>query len=159
MTETVLYRFDGSDSLARFGVFVILTGAGAGPIVFVLFNFVFKTDWITTIAWVLGISTVIFVGLRSSIVVTNQRTTITKKWLFIPYWRCSAAEIEDVWYGGDWGDDTDALGIVVKLGKKEVDIGSRKTMHELYRALLPLSVKAKYYAQQRAPGDSQKPRT
>jgi hypothetical protein len=46
-----------------------------------------------------------------------------------------------VWYGGDWGLEEGASGVVVRLGVRrgEDHIGSAKTMRTQYDALFPLS--------------------
>lgn len=121
-------------------VFIVLCGGGGGPIVFMLFGMAFQTSLLKTIAWVLGMGAVIFFGLRSTMVVTESQVTITKKWFFVPYWRWTAAAIDDVWFGGDWGEEDGALGVVVQLGKDEVHIGSTRTMRELHDKLWPLSI-------------------
>jgi hypothetical protein len=77
----------------------------------------------------------IIIGLRASIVVRPSRVVITRKWFFIPYWRRTGRVIEDVWFGGDWGEPEGASGVVVKLKGKEIHIGSPKTMHYLYFSL------------------------
>lgn len=78
-------------------------------------------------------------GLRSSIPVGDAETVIAKRWFFLPYYWCRGPYIEDVWYGGDWGFEDDAMGVVVKLGGKEVHLGSSDSMRHLHESLRPLS--------------------
>jgi hypothetical protein len=135
-TEPILYEFSGRNSLAQFVVWMILIhGAYLG---------------LEPYKWRYGLfpvtCLVIIAGLRGSIVVKPSRVIITKKWLFIPYWRFTAAEIEDVWREADWdAREGDSMGIVVQLGKREVTLGSAKTVNQLLRALYPLTATARRY--------------
>jgi hypothetical protein len=134
-TEPILYEFSGRNSLAQFTVWLIpihAVMAGLAP---------FK--------WRCGlfpaVCLVIIVGLRASIVVKPSRVIITKKWFFIPYWRFTAAEIEDLWSEGEWAREGDSMGIIVQLGRREVSLGSAKTVNQLLRALYPLTATARRY--------------
>jgi hypothetical protein len=101
--------------------------------------------WLPIVAWnaggVAGVAIfvvaacTVIIGLRASIVVRPSRVVITRKWFFIPYWRNTGRVIEDVWFGGDWGEPEGASGVVVKLNGKEIHIGSRRTMDQLYFSL------------------------
>jgi hypothetical protein len=101
--------------------------------------------WLPVVAWHVGGVVGVFIftlaalavisGLRTTVVVRPSRIVITRKWFFIPYWRYTGQVIEDVWFGGDWGEPEGASGVVVKLRGKEIHIGSRKSMHYLYSSL------------------------
>jgi hypothetical protein len=126
-----------------------LLGFGALPIPFMIYG---CGGWKGTLA-VMALFSAIAIGLRSSIVVTEGCTVITRRWFFIPYWRRSAPGIDDVWFGGDWGDEDGAMGVVVEMRGKEIHLGSSKTMRQLHAALFPLSAKGKRLAQQAAATD------
>jgi hypothetical protein len=117
----------------------IVVSALVGPIFYKDFGWAVHAGLVGAFVIGLGIAAVLISGLRTSIVVTPTRTTITKRWLLIPYWHWSARAIDDVSYGGDWGKPHYAAGVVLLLGAKEIHIGSGKSMHALYSALLPLS--------------------
>ena len=137
--ETVLFRFTESHSRARLAIALVVTSALVGPVFYRYFVWVGHVGLVCALAFVFGVSAIFILGLRTTIVVTPTKATVTKKWLLIPYWRCSARDIDDVCYGGDWGNAHYAAGVVVLLGAKQIHIGSGKTMHALYSALLPLS--------------------
>src|SRR5262245_42020954 len=96
--------------------------------------------WLPVLAWnagggagvaIIAVALAIMIGLRASVVVRPSRVVITRKWFFIPYWRYSGRVIENVWYGGDWGEREGASGVCVQLNGKEIHIGSRRTMDYL----------------------------
>ena len=77
--------------------------------------------------------------LRFSIVVDPGSVVISRKWFGIPYSKHSGIGIEDVFYGGDYGDAEGATGVNVVLeGGREFHIGCSRLMHELYDALAAL---------------------
>jgi hypothetical protein len=131
MSDAARFKFSGRDSMAQFMAFVII---------------VHPAGWIPHNVWYLGGATafgifalavvVIIAGLRASIVIRPSRVVIVRKCFFIPYWRHSGRTIENVQFSGDWGDPEGALGVVVNLDGREIHIGSGKTMHHLYSALL-----------------------
>jgi hypothetical protein len=134
MSDVAILRFSGRDSMAQFMAFVII---------------VQSVGWIfLPVAWIplpggavsFGFLTlavvVIIAGLRASIVVKPSRVVIVRKCFFIPYWCHIGRAIEGIQFGGDWGDPEGAIGVVVILDGKELHIGSGKTMHYLYSALL-----------------------
>ena len=136
--NTPLYHFESSDSLARFSAW-ILPLCGGGIITIMLWTFGGVIAIIgAAIAVVLAV-----IGLRASISVRNSEVIIEKKWFFILYRKYVAPEIEDVWFGGDWGLEDGAMGVVVQLANQEVHIGTSKNMKELYDALLPFSAEYK----------------
>jgi len=131
--ERATFTFTGPDSLSQFMVWIvpILGGGCFLPPPFV----VWQAAGVTAAAIYTLAALAIVIGLRNSIVVTPSLVVITRSWFFIPYWRYTGRAIQDVWYGGDWGDPEGACGIVVKLDGQEVHIGSAKTMHHLYASL------------------------
>ena len=136
--QSPLFTFESRDSLAQFLV-VLLPLIGGGVVLAVFFDIAgFRGALVAALA-----SGILALGLRSSISVTRDEVRVVKKWFFIPYWSYKAAEIQDVWYGGDWGDSEGAMGVVVKLGNKEVHIGTSKTMHQVHNALFRLSARYK----------------
>lgn len=137
--EKILYRFTETHSLARVGVALVLTCAVVGPVFYQYFGWAIHSGLVAAITVSFAIATMITAGLRTSIVVTVRKTTIIKKWFFVPYRYWSAREIGEVSYGGDWGKCDYPAGVVVRLGSNDIHIGSGKTMHELYTALLPLT--------------------
>ncbi len=133
MMETT-FQFSGRDSQSQFLVFLIVMGAGALPLPLLISGFGFKDAAISSVVF----AVLVTIGLRASIVVSTAGVVITRSWFFVPYRWYTGAEIEDVWFGGDWGLPDGASGLVVKLDGREIHIGSAKTMHSLYEALLPL---------------------
>lgn len=126
------YSFESSDSLARFGAWVVhihIVGFGALAI--------FGVGGWPAVAAVLLLCGLHIAGLRASVTVGDEGVVIVKKWLFIPYKIHRAAEIADVWYGGDWGLEEGAMCVVVKLGDEEICIGTSQNMGELYCGLSP----------------------
>ena len=133
MSARETFRFTGRDSLAQLHVvFVVLFGGGCPSILMILWGY-----GATLMLVLIPLSLTIAVGLRSSIVVSDCGVTISRLWFFIPFWKHTGKSIEDVWFGGNWGLDDDAMGVVLKVDGKELHIGSRQTMHFLYDALNP----------------------
>lgn len=130
MDDVRCYAFSGRDSGSQMGMFVL--SLHLVQIVPLPFNRSWQVFFYTTVACL-----VIMAGLRFSISVKPGRVLVIKKWIFIPYWFWSAAEIEAVWYSDDWGREGEDMGVTVQLGDKEVIIGSVKTMHQLHSALRP----------------------
>ncbi|MBL0727099.1 hypothetical protein [Piscinibacter sp. HJYY11] len=127
----VRYAFESSDSLAQFTGWLL----HGHLLLFALVPFSIW-GWASVPAWLL-LGALHIAGLRASITVTDAEVVIMKKWFFIPYSRHRAPVIADVWYGGDWGLEEGAICLVVKLGDKEVTIGTSKNMRDLYVDLLP----------------------
>jgi len=123
------FKFSGRDSIAQFIAWMVT---------------VTPVPWLPVVAWnaggaagvaIIALALAIIIGLRASVVVRPSRVVITRKWFFIPYWRYTGRVIEDVWYGGDWGEPEGAFGVCVQLNGKEIHIGSRRTMDYLYFSL------------------------
>ncbi len=129
-----LYTFESADSLAQFGVWIVPVGGGG---IVGLLTFWYGGWWGAFALAAIGLA--LIVGLRASITVTDTEAVIVKKWYFVPYRTYRAAVIDDVWFGGDWGLEEGAMGVVVKLAGREVHIGTSKNMHQLHDALWPLS--------------------
>lgn len=136
MNQPPLFAFESRDALAQWLVWVIPL-LGGGLIVSMLLD----VGGVRAVMAAVVAATVVVMGLRSSISVTQAETKIVRKWFFLPYWSYRATEIQDVWYGGDWGNSEGAIGVVVKLGGKEVHIGTSKNMRELHNALFRLSAR------------------
>jgi hypothetical protein len=138
-----LFSFVGSDSLAQFtGWLLILLPA---PVtVPALLHF----GGAKAVVLLAAVGLLLLAGLRASIVVTADEAVVTKLWFLVPYRRYRAPAIKDVWYGGDWGEEETASGVVVRLGVRrgedEIHIGSAKTMHALHDALTPLSERHRF---------------
>jgi hypothetical protein len=134
--ERVTFTFTGRDSLSQFMVgFVLILGGGFPLLPF----FVWQAGGMTGTALSIVAALAVIVGLRNSIVVTPSLVVITRSWFFVPYWRHTGPAIQDVSYGGDWGDPEGACGIVVKLDGQEIHIGSARTMHHLCASLWRLA--------------------
>jgi len=134
MKEPTLFAFSERDSAAQFMFFVIASGAGGLFIPLYVWELCGAPAGVAYIVFALAV----LLGLRDSIEVTPSKTVFTRKWLFIPYRRYSAPFINDLWYDSDCGDAEGASGVVVKLGSREIYIGSAKTMRHLFRSLTPL---------------------
>ena len=134
MKETATFTFSGQDSLLQFIMWLLVFLAGGLLVPLLMWLFGGKLAAAVSIA----VALMIIFGLRASIVVTPSQVIITRKWIFIPYRRYTGPVIEDVWFGGDWGEPEGASGVVVQVNGKEIHIGSRKTMHYLHKSLYPL---------------------
>lgn len=129
-----LYSSESSDSLAQFIVWIFpMVAGGIGGYLFFAVGV-----WAGVLAG-LVFGAALIAGLRASVTVTGSEAVIVKKCFFIPYRTYRAPEINDVWFGGDWGLEEGAMGVVVKLGHEEIHIGTSKNMRALYDALWPLS--------------------
>ena len=147
MKEQPILIFSGSDSIAQFYVWLAIFGGGVIPIpLYLYFYGSLEILLVTCIA-----VTAMLLGLRYSIVVTPSRVIITRTCFFIPYRRYRAPAVDDVFFGGDFGLAEGAFGVIVKMGNKEVHIGSSKTMHVLHDALLPLIPRRVYRTRQVSP--------
>jgi hypothetical protein len=124
------FRFAGFDALPC--VVLVLTALGSVPL---LSPFGYPSG-----LYILGALVALALGLRVTIRVAPGTIHITKKWLFIPYWRVRSTQIHDVWYGGDWGLPEGAVGVVLALDRTEVHVGSSRTKRLLFDSLRPLSV-------------------
>lgn len=129
-----IFVYEGRDALAQFLVWLAPLLAG-GVILMMLLDF----GSVRAVVAAALLTALAAAGLRSSICVTEDEVTIVRKWFFVPYWRHRGREIQDVWYGGDAGMPEGAMGVVVKVGNKEIHIGTAKSMHELHHALYRLS--------------------
>ena len=130
--ERTTFTFSGRDSLSQFmAVLVLVGGGGTLPIPLIIW----AVSGMTAAAIYTLAALAVAIGFRNSIVVTPSLVVITRSWFFIPYWRYAGRAIQDVWYGGDWGEPEGASGIVVKLDGQEIHIGSRRTMHHLCESL------------------------
>lgn len=144
-----LLSFESSDSLAQFTVWIVPV-AGGGLVSLLTFDF---AGWLGVLACIL-IVVALVVGLRSSISVTDTEVVLVKKWFFVPYRTYRAPFIDDVWFGGDYGLEDGAMGVVVKLGVNEVHIGTSKNMCQLHAALWPHSAQAKKLQLNSRPGEN-----
>ena len=133
-SESILFEFNGTDSIGRFRVWIVAITVGTLPTPFWFWQF----GGVVALGAFVVSTVVIVLGLRTAVIATPERVTITRKWFSVPYWSHSANVTDDVWFEGDWGLDDDAMGVVVRLGRKEVCIGSSSTMHYLYESLTPL---------------------
>jgi hypothetical protein len=125
-----LFEFESADSLAQF--FVFMTPLVGGGVVAVL-----SLDlggWRGLVLVVLACFAVL-AGLRSKVVVYSHSVNIQRKWFFLPYRTYIAPCIDDVFYGGDWGLEEGAIGVVVRMGGQEVHLGTAKNMRFLHDAL------------------------
>lgn len=78
----------------------------------------------------------ICLGLRCSLRIEPGRVRVVRSLWGLPYRWYSAHRVEDVWYGGDWGEPEGAVALVVQLDDgREVSVGSPGTMHALRDAL------------------------
>lgn len=127
-----IFAFSGPDAGARFFLGLLLSGGGVYPIH--LWAVHWLAGWRGVEAFVL-LALVLIAGLRNEIVVSAKGVVITRRWFLVPYRRYRASRIDDVWYGGDWGEPEGAVGVVVRLGRKEIHLGSPGTMYALHRAL------------------------
>ena len=125
-----LFEFESGDSLARFSVWMVpVAGGGAASAI------AWNLGGIRVLAAMAVVCILLVLGLRSSISVRSEQVTVTRKWFFIPYKTYRAPSIEDVSYGGDYGLEEGAVGVVVRMGGKEVHLGTAKNMRFLYEAL------------------------
>ena len=147
MNGKATFHYKGRDSLSQFMMWVLILGTGSVPLPLLVWQFGGVAAAILSVA----IALVVLSGLRSSIVVFPSGVVITKSWFFVPYWRYKGPAIEDVQFSGDWGEPEGASGVVVKIKGEEIHIGSRKSMHKLHAALLPL--RARHAAQPSVQGD------
>jgi hypothetical protein len=138
MNQPPVFAFESRDALAQYLIWLAPL-LGGGVVVALLLDF----GGVRTVVAAVSAATVVAIGLRSSISVTQDEVKIVRKWFFVPYWSYKASEIQDVWYGGDWGDAHGAMGVMVKLGSKEVHIGTSKNIRELHNALFRLSARCK----------------
>ena len=136
MNTTPIFSFESRDELAQWLVWLSLfLGGGVAMAIAFGYGGVRGAGAALLAAAVLGL------GMRSSITVTTDQVTIVRKWFFVPYWSYKADEIRDVYYGGDWGSDDGATGVVVRLGDEEVHLGTSRNMRQLHDALFPLSAR------------------
>lgn len=136
MTPEPLFEFESSDALARFMTWV--APIMAIPVVLpILSEFGVLTWRVALIGCVVLTSLVLVIaaGLRSRIVIYSDRVFVQRKWFSISYQTVEGSRIDHVVYGGDWGDDYGAVGVVVDLDGKDVHIGNSKNMHFLHDAL------------------------
>lgn len=129
-SDLVFFQSESADSLAQFSVWMI-PAAGGGIVS------IFAWDWG---GWKLAAGVVLaflllIIGLRSSITVRLDQVTVARKWFFIPYRTYTASCIEDVSFGGDWGLDEGAMGVVVRMNGQDIHIGNSKNMYYLYESL------------------------
>src|SRR4051812_31239622 len=116
-----LFEFESSDSLAQFMVWIVPV-AGGGAVSAVAWNLGgFKAVFAIVVACV-----VLVLGLRSAISVYPGQVRVVRKWFFLPYKTYSAPSIEDISFGGDYGLEEGAIGVVVRMGGKDVHLGTSK---------------------------------
>lgn len=125
-----LFEFESADALARVLVwFTPLVGGGVVAVLALDFG-----GW-RALAVVALVCLAVASGLRSSISVFPNLVIVQRKWFFIPYRTYEASAIDDVSFGGDWGLEDGAVGVVVSMGGREVHLGTPKTMRFLHDAL------------------------
>jgi len=124
------YYFESTDSLAQYSIWLIVAFIGI-PSAVILLNFLSLTQFIFIPIFIIFFT----LGLRASIKVEEKGVSIIKKWYFIPYRVYRHTYIDDIWYGGDWGEAEGAMCIVVQLGSKEITMGTRKNMNKLHDEL------------------------
>lgn len=127
------FRFSGRDSLPRFGVLLLLFGAGCLPIPLIVYD----SFGMHSVVALLSVAILVAIGLRFSIVVSADGVLITRTWFGVPYWFHRGRAINDVFFGGDWGNAGGACGVVLEMDGREIHIGSSGSMHDLHAALLP----------------------
>lgn len=127
----VNFAFDGPDAGARLQAGILFLGAGALPLPVLIYPL---AGWYGVAVSVV-VAVLVVAGLRAEVLVSSGEVVITRRWFFLPYRRHRAPRVDDVWYDGDWGEPEGALGVAVRLGEKEVHLGSPGTMHVLHRAL------------------------
>jgi|GEM_PF-2481291 len=133
-----LYAFESRDALAQSGGWILpLVAACIGGFLVGRFLSV-AGGWVVMGLGMLA-GAVLVAGLKASITVTADDVVIVKRCFFVPYTTWRAREIDDVWFGGDWGLEEGAIGVVVQLGGEEVHLGTGRNMRELHDALWPLS--------------------
>lgn len=131
------FAFRGRDAMGQFVVFLGVTGAGALPLPLLAWFW----DWRIGVA-IVGLALIVMVGLRTAIVVRRDEAVITRYWFFLPYRRYRAASLDEVWFDGEMGLPDAASGcVVVRLGEREIHLGSRRTMHTLFARLAPLAAR------------------
>ena len=77
----------------------------------------------------------VVLGLRSRISVYSGRVVVQRTWFSVPYRTYEAPTLDDVSYGGDWGLEEGAMGVVVSMGGREVHLGTSKNMRFLHDEL------------------------
>jgi len=126
-----LFEFESSDSLEQLSVGIAATFAVGGGVGLLALQF---GGWRGLFA-VLVVCVLLVGGLRTKISILPTRVLVTRKWFFVPYVRYEAESIEDVYYGGDYGLDEGAIGVVVEMGGRKIHFGTSKNMRYLHDAL------------------------
>jgi hypothetical protein len=129
-SELPLFQFESADSLAQFSIWMI-PAAGGGIVSTIAWNW---GGW-NLVAVLVLVCLPLILGLRSSITVNADQVKVVRKWFFVPYRSYTAPCIEDVSFGGDWGLDEGAMGVVIRLKGQEIHLGTSKNMHYLYESL------------------------
>ncbi|WUR11196.1 hypothetical protein E7V67_015900 [[Empedobacter] haloabium] len=127
-----MFAFESADSLAQFTVWLI-PFAGGGIVSILAGQW---AGWKLLAALAL-ICLLLIGGLRSSIQVFPDHVEVVRKWFFVPYKTYRSCFIEDVAFGGDWGLEEGAMGIVVRMSGQEIHLGTSKNMRYLYESLIP----------------------
>lgn len=129
-----LFEFQSSDSIAQWCVWVVpLAGGGAFSLI------AWDLAGLHVLAAIAVGSIILVAGLRSHICVSTSQVTITRKWFALPYKTYMAQSVEYVSYGGNYGLEEGAIGVVVQLGGRSVHIGNSRNTHFLYKSLLQFS--------------------
>jgi hypothetical protein len=130
----ILFEFESSDSIAQFCIWIIpFVGGGLIMLPFSIWGYI---GIIITLIVVL----VIVIGLRASIVIHEGKVVVRKTCFFITYKYYEADCVEDIWFGGDWGFEEGAMGVVVTLNGKDVHIGTSKNMRYLFDNIKPFAL-------------------
>jgi len=137
------FQFESPDSLAQFSVWMIPT-AGGGIVS------IFAWDWggWKIAAAVALVFLLLIIGLRTSITVRADQVKVVRKWFFVPYRTYTSPWIEDVSFGGDWGLDDGAIGVVVRMNGQDIHIGTAKNMHYLYESLCEVAYTGRQLARE-----------
>ncbi|MEW6370288.1 MAG: hypothetical protein AB1584_05085 [Pseudomonadota bacterium] len=129
-SDLPFFQFESADSLAQFSIWMIpTTGGGIVSII--------AWDWggWNLVAAVVLVCLLLILGLRSSITVRADQVKVVRKWFFVPYRTYTSPCIEEVSFGGDWGLDEGAMGVVVRMNGQDIHLGTSKNMHYLYESL------------------------
>lgn len=128
--NSALFEFESADSLAQFYLWMIPL-AGGGIVGMLIWEWL---SWKSLTA-VVSLCLFLIVGLRSSILVFEDEVRVVRKWFFVPYKTYTSPCIEDVSFGGDWGLEEGAIGVVIRMNGEDVHLGSSENMHYLYQSL------------------------
>lgn len=133
-----LFEFESADALAQFLVWMTPL-VGGGVIAAISLDL---AGW-RALAVIAMVCLAIALGLRSRISVYSGRVVVQRTWFFLSYRTYEAAAIDDVSYGGDWGLEEGAIGVVVSMGGREIHLGTSKNMRFLHDELTRVAYSGK----------------